>query len=117
MEFKGTKEYPTREMRWHIIGNGIYHINENRFKDQIGCLPICRIVENSSFFNGNKEIEANKLLISSSPQLLGLHQSELKTLLDLQQTLYDREVSTSIIQEIERMIFYKEQLIKQATEL
>lgn len=75
MEFKGTKEYPTRAMKWHLIGNCIYHINENRFKDQIGCLPICRIVENSSFFNGNKEIEANKLLISKAPEMLDLLQT------------------------------------------
>ena len=59
----------------------------------------------------------NAQLISKTPEMLELHQSELKTLLNLQQTMYDREVSTSIIQEIERMIFYKEQLIKQATEL
>ena len=117
MDFKGTKEYPSMLMRWHIIGNGIYHINENQFKNQIGCLPVCRVIENKSFFKNDKEIEANKLLISNSPQLLELHQTELKSLLDLQQTMYDREVSTLIIQEVEQMIFNKEKLIKQATEL
>ena len=59
----------------------------------------------------------DRQLISKAPEILELHQSELKTLLNLQQTMYDREVNTSIIQEIERMILYKEQLIKQVTEL
>ena len=101
MEFKGTKEYPTREMKWHLIGNGTYHMNKDLLNNQIGCLPICRIVENSIFFNGNKEIEANKLLISKAPEML-----------EMLQYCYN---FASI--EDDEMFFKIQNLIKQATEL
>ena len=100
MEFKGTKEYPTREMKWHLIGNGIYHMNKDLLNNQIGSLPICRIIENSSFFNGNKEIEANALLISKAPEMLEL-------LIQLRDT---EDFGASEWQQIDK-------LIKQATEL
>lgn len=53
-------------------------------------------------------------LFKKATEMLELHQSELKTLLDLQQTMHDREVSKSIIQEIEIIIYHKERLIRQA---
>ena len=98
MEFKGSKG------PW-FNDDGIIEDYEGR--------EVCYIYSNWA----TKKDLYNRQLISKTPEMLELHQSELKSLCNLQQTMYDREVSTSIIQEIERMIFYKEKLIKQATEL
>jgi len=77
--------------------------------------PEAHPVQRNSLFGVADPKEPEKTI--PEDELLELHQSELKTLLDLQQTMYDREINTAIIQEIENMIFKKEKLIKKAIEL